>query len=109
MRHRNDYEARRAANNRSRSWAKHQGDLWTPYDSAYILDQWVFKPGSRDVEAVSRHLGRTIESCRMHAEQLRAELGIQVNDHFTRSVEEPLAEPCPRCYIVPAANGSCLC
>jgi hypothetical protein len=105
----NDYIARKTANERSQSWAKRTKKRWTPYDEAYILDQWVFKAhDSRDEEAVSRHLERTIESCRMEAEHLRKVLGISADRSFTRS-GEPEIETCDRCWTVLSANGLCLC
>lgn len=102
------YDAERlATNERSLEWATNQGCPWNDADDVVILERWLLVPHeTREEEAVSRILGRSIEACRGRAEALRKVLG--VNGHSVRkSVEEP--EICDQCWMAKTPSGTCGC
>lgn len=66
-----NYEARQAANDKSRRLAFRDGQPWTVTDDALILEFWVQTPAAeRDEAEVARMLERTIEACRNRAHYL---------------------------------------
>lgn len=64
-------------NIRSRKWAKRDRKPWEPIEDDVITELWIYVPASeRDEIGISKLLERTIESCRVRAEHLRKDLGI---------------------------------
>lgn len=60
-----EYEARQAANDKSREFATRSGQPWTTQDDAVLLENWIgVAPAERDEARVARDVGRTIEAVR---------------------------------------------
>lgn len=98
-------------NERSRETATNAGQPWPTSDSKYLQREWVDVPATdRDEAAIARHLGRTIEACRNHAEVLRGSRpraggGIKNQpDAIQRQVNKPYIaqrdedDPCAQWY-----------
>jgi hypothetical protein len=59
-------------NERSRDNARNTGKPWGAYDEQYLARHWIDVPcEDRKEWEVARHLGRTIEACRVRAEIIR--------------------------------------
>lgn len=71
------YIERQRRNIESRKWAHRNGEPWTDDEDELLLTDWIeVDPDHRDERLVSQVLERTIESCRVRCERIRADLGI---------------------------------
>ena len=83
------YEERQAANDRSRAFARRDGETWTDQEDMILMTDWVGLAGKRDEAQIAKDLGRTIEACRNRAHFLAGvSAGIRYNK-TNRSTPRP--------------------
>lgn len=83
------YAERRRRNIASRAWATNRRMPWSSDDDQYLIEHWIDTTvAKRNEEAVSKYLKRTIESCRMRAENIRKDRGWSDRAEYTCHKEE---------------------
>lgn len=90
-------------NEASRDAATHLGERWTPEQDAYLAEHW--HATEQTEEEIARHLGRTIESCRVRLSIQRH--GYHSKPAKPRSAKADFVAVCEECWTALPATGQC--